>query len=91
MIGERVALLFGLFVAPLFLALYGHRLRDRGPRGRKRFWSAVIGYSFGMIIATVAMMAPPVWWAGGSFARDFAVHWAMLVGFVGGWLVGSLR
>jgi hypothetical protein len=91
MIGERVALLFGLFIAPLILLYLGQRLRERSERARRRFWGGVIGHVAGMLVATVAMLAPPIWWAGGSFARDFAVHWSMLIGFALGLLIGPRK
>lgn len=90
MIGERLALLFGLFGAPLLLVHFGHRLRDRSARERKRFWGGVIGHAIGMLVSVAAMLMPPIWWAGGSFARDFAVHWSMLIGFILGVLFAGL-
>ena len=87
MTGERVALLLGLFAAPLVLLYLGHRLRGRGPRARHAFWGGVAGYVVGMLISVAAMMMPPVWWTGEA-ARDFAVHWAMLVGFLLGIMLG---
>lgn len=44
----------------------------------------------GILVATAAMLGPPILWAGGSIARDFAVHWSMLIGFVAGYLVGPM-
>ena len=91
----RVALLLGLFAAPLVLLYLGHRLRGRGPRARRSFWGGIAGYLVGMIVSVAAMMMPPVWWTDGGAARDFVVHWAMLVGFllgiVLGPFVGALR
>lgn len=88
MIGERVALLFGLFGVPALLLFMGHRLRDRAKPARRRFWAGLVGHLAGLLVSTVAMMAPPIWWAGGSFARDFAVHWSMLIGFGLGLILG---
>jgi hypothetical protein len=75
-IGERVALLVGLFVAPLVLLWLGHRLRDRSTVARSSFWGGVIGHAAGLLVTLTTSMLPPVWWAGGSFVRDFAVHWS---------------
>jgi hypothetical protein len=80
MIGERVALLLGLFVAPVVLLGIGYRLRNRTTRSRGMFWGGIGGHTAGLLIATAAMLLPPIWWAGGGFWRDFAVHWSMLLG-----------
>jgi hypothetical protein len=87
MTGARLALLVGLFVAPAILLRLGHRFRERDDRQRRRFWGGVIGYLVGLLVSTAAMLGPPVWWAGGSVARELCVHWAMLVGFTIGVLL----
>jgi hypothetical protein len=75
-IGERVALLLGLLVAPLVLLWLGHRLRDRSAVARGGFWGGVIGHAAGLLVTVLTSMVPPVWWAGGPLLRDFAVHWS---------------
>ncbi len=80
MIGERVALLIGLFVVPLLLLAIGHRLRRRSPAWRRAFWGGVFGHSLALLITLTASLYPPIWWAGGSFWRDAAVHWTLLFG-----------
>lgn len=84
----RLALLAGLFIAPAILLAIGHRLRERSDRAKRAFWGGVIGHIAGMCIACGAMFAPPIWWEGGPGLRDFIVHWAMLVAFLAGGLIG---
>jgi hypothetical protein len=85
-----LALLLGLFGVPAALATLGHRFRERDPSERRRFWGGVIGYGVGLAVTLTAMMAPPVWWAGGGVVREVAVHWSMLAGFLAGVLAGPL-
>ena len=90
MMGERVALLVGLFVIPGVLLWLGHRLRDRTPRERNAFWGGVMGHAFGLTITLVAAVKPAVWWAGGPFLRDFAVHWSPMLLAMAGLALGAL-
>ena len=90
MIVEPIALLFGLFGAPLVLLYLGHRLRDHGPRAKRRFWGGVIGYIAGMLLSMIAMLGPPVFWAGAGLARDIAIHWSMLSGLLLGLIIAPL-
>lgn len=90
MMGERVALLVGLFAIPGLLLWLGHRLRDRSPRQRGAFWGGVIGHGIGLAITLTAAVKPAVWWAGGPFLRDFAVHWSPMLLALGGLALGSL-
>lgn len=89
MIGERVALLAGLFLAPSALLWIGHGFRELSLRSKMVFWGGVIGHTLGLIITLVATMAPPIAWAGGNFWRDFAVHWSLLLGALLGAAVGA--
>lgn len=92
MFGERVALLIGLFVIPALLLALGHKLRRRQPWQRRVFWGAVAGHSLALLVTMAASMYPPIWWAGGSFWRDAAVHWSMLFGaLLGAGIAGLLR
>lgn len=91
MIGERVALLLGLFGAPAVLLWLGHRLRDRTARQRGAFWGGAIGHTIALVVALVAALLPPIWWHEGGFLRDFAVHWSLLIGAIAGAAAGALR
>lgn len=88
MSGERLALLAGLFVVPGVLLWWGHRLRDRSRAAKLAFWGAVLGHTAALLVTTAAALNPPIWWAGGGFWRDFAVHWSLLVGAALGGLAG---
>lgn len=88
MIGERVALFIGLFVVPALLLWTGHRMRERGGAARGAFWGGVIGHAAGLLITLTTSVNPAVWWAGGPFLRDFAVHWSPMLLGLSGALVG---
>lgn len=90
MIGERVALLAGLFAVPVLLLWLGHRLRDRTARQQGAFWGGVTGHAVGLTVTLVAAVKPAVWWAGGPFLRDFAVHWTPMLLAIGGLAIGAL-
>jgi len=85
-----LALLLGLFAVPAALSALGHRFREGDPGRKRRFWGGVIGYAAGLAVAVTAMLVPPVAWAGGGVAREMAVHWSMLAGFLAGVLAGAL-
>ena len=87
---SRLALLLGLFAAPAVLLYYGYRFRERSEPARRRFWGGVTGHVLGMLVATAAMLAPPIGWVAGGTARHLAVHWSMLAGFLIGLLIGPL-
>jgi hypothetical protein len=87
----RLALLAGLFVAPLLLAWLGHRMRDRSPRQRGAFWGGLFGHTAGILITLALALAPPIVWTGGAAWRDAGVHYAMIGGFVIGAAIGALR
>jgi Mg/Co/Ni transporter MgtE len=77
LIGERVALLIGLFVVPALLLALGNRLRRRTPLWRRVFWGGVTGHTLGLVVTVAATLWPPVWWHQGPFWRDAAVHWTL--------------
>ncbi len=91
MMGERIALLAGLFVIPGVLLWLGHQFREGSLRRKRVFWGGVIGHSLAMMLTLVVLVAPPVWWAGGSIPRDIAVHWSLLVGAILGAAVGAVK
>ena len=90
MIGERVALLVGLFVVPALLLALGHRLRRREPVWRRIFWGAITAHFLALLVTMTASLYPPIWWAGGSFWRDAAVHWSLLFGALLGAGIGAV-
>lgn len=86
--GELVALFAGLFLVPGALLWTGHGFRDRSRRVRSAFWGGVSGHAAGLLIALTASVNPAVWWAGGPFLRDFAVHWSPMLLAMAGALMG---
>ena len=90
MIGDRVALLVGLFGVPLLILIGGRRFRHQSPNHRRRFWGATLGHTAGLLASLTATLVPPIWWHGGSWWRDFLVHWSMLVGAAVGVAIAQL-
>jgi len=89
MIGERVALLLGLFLVPGLLLALGHRLRRRTPLWHRVFWGGIAGHTLALLVTMTAALYPPIWWAGGSFWRDAAVHWSLAFGALLGAALGA--
>jgi hypothetical protein len=86
----RLALVAGLFLAPLVLAWLGHRFRDRSRRQKGAFWGGLFGHTAGLLLALGLALAPPIVWSGGAAWRDAAVHYAMIVGFALGTAIGAM-
>lgn len=88
----QAALLAGVFGPPLLMLALGHAYRHRSPGVRGAFWGGVVGYSLGVVLTVAAMLLPAVAWAGGSAAREFAVHGSLLaagtLGIAVGWVLG---
>ena len=82
--------LVGLFVVPILLLWYGHRLRRRSPRGRTMFWGAVIGHCVAAVLAVVLGMIPPEAWTADEPIRGFAGFWSLAVLPLTGALIGAV-
>ncbi|HEX7120871.1 MAG TPA: hypothetical protein VF178_00785 [Gemmatimonadaceae bacterium] len=85
-----VAFLLGLFVVPLVLLWYGHRLRRRSPRGRAAFWGAVVGHCTAGVLAVSLGMVPPEAWTPEETWRGFVGLWSLLVFPVTGGVIGAV-
>ena len=85
-----LAFLAGLFGAPATLLWLGHHMRDRSPRLKGAFWGGLIGHSATLVLTVVLALAPPVAWTDDAW-RGFAVHSAMLAGFLAGAALGAAR
>ena len=86
-----IALITGFFLVPAGLLVIGHRFRGRPARRRRVFWGATIGYLAGVVVASAAMMLPPVLWTNSPALRAAAVFWAMPAGALLGFVAGLLR
>lgn len=82
--------LAGLFLVPIILLWWGHRIRRLEPRRRRAFWGAVIGHCVAGTIAVTLGMIPPEAWTEGETMRGFFGLWAMLLLPVVGGLTGAL-
>ena len=85
---DRIALLIGLFAAPVIALRLGNRFRDQSTTHRRVFWGLVIGHTCGLLLAVSAAMLPPIAWEEGPRLRDALVHWSMFGGSVIGALAG---
>jgi hypothetical protein len=92
---HHLALLAGLFAAPLVALLAGHRLARRPARTRALFWGLVAGHTLAALAATVAALYLPIRWDGTDVVRGFLGFWAMLaggaVGALAGWVLGGRK
>jgi hypothetical protein len=87
---DIVAFLLGLFVVPVGLVWYGHRLRRRSPLAQSAFWGAVAGHCIAGLLAVSLGMIPPEAWTSEETARGFIGLWALLVLPVVGAAVGAV-
>lgn len=85
-----LAFLVGLFVVPVVLLVYGHRLRRRSPRGRSAFWGAVIGHCTAGVLAVSLGMIPPEAWTPEETWRGFVGLWSLLVFPAAGGVIGMV-
>jgi MFS family permease len=85
-----VVFLIGLFLVPLVLLAFGHRIRRRGPRQRALFWGAIVGHCFAVILAVVLGMIPPEEWTSSETTRGFAGLWSLLVFPIVGALIAAV-
>ena len=89
MIG-RIAMLLGLFAAPVFLLWAGHHWRHTGARVRGAFWGGIIAHTVAALLATAAGIIPPVEWDATDRWRGLLGFWGMLVFFLIGAAIGAL-
>jgi hypothetical protein len=84
-----VAFLLGLFIVPLVLVGYGHRLRRRSALAQNAFWGAVAGHCIAGVLAVSLGMIPPETWTPEETARGFIGLWSLLVFPLVGAVVGA--
>lgn len=84
----------GLYLVPLLLLAWGHKIRRLNPRARRAFWGAVLGHC---IAGTLVMfgMIPPEEWTAGETVRGLLGFWGLLLfpglGAIGGLLFQPKR
>lgn len=87
--------IIGLYIVPLGLLAWGHKIRRLSPTSRGAFWGAVLGHCFAGTMAVILGMIPPENWTSEETLRGFFGLWAMLalplVGAAGGALLQSRR
>ena len=90
-----LAFLIGLFIVPLLLLMFGHRLRRRSARARAAFWGAIIGHGLASTIALGFGLTPAVEWTSDDTMRGLAGYWSLLalpvLGGLAGWLLARGR
>ena len=90
-----VVFLAGLFVVPVVLLWWGHRIRKLDGWKRRAFWGAIVGHSLAGVLAVTFGMIPPEAWTSGETVRGFFGFWTMLLfpllGGVGAAVMGPGR
>ena len=80
----------GLYVVPLVLLAWGHKIRRLSPGSRRAFWGAIIGHCVAGTLAVTWGMIPPEDWTADEAVRGFFGFWAMLALPLAGAIGGAL-
>jgi hypothetical protein len=90
-----VAFLIGIYIVPLALLAWGHKIRKLSQKTQRAFWGAIIGHIVAGTLAVTLGMIPPENWTADETIRGFFGFWAMLafpvLGALGGALLQSSR
>ena len=70
--------LIGLYVMPIVLLAWGHRIRRLSPGMRRAFWGAITGHCIAGVLAVTLGMIPPEAWTAEEPIRGFFGLWALL-------------
>jgi amino acid permease len=85
----------GLYMVPLALLAWGHKIRKLSYRSRRAFWGAIIGHCVAGTLAVTWGMIPPENWTADEVMRGFFGLWAMLalplIGAIGGALTARAK
>lgn len=90
MTAGTIVFLLGLYVVPLVLLAWGHRVRRLSTRNRRAFWGAIIGHCVAVVAALFAGMLPPESWTDDSVLRGILGFWGLFVLPLGGSVVAML-
>ena len=82
--------LVGLYIFPLVLLSWGHKIRRLSPRSRRAFWGAIIGHCAAIVLAVTLGMIPPEAWTSEETMRGFFGLWALLMLPLAGGATGAL-
>lgn len=82
--------LLGLYVMPLVLLGWGHKIRRLSPKSRRAFWGAVIGHCVAGVLALTLGMIPPESWTSEETVRGFFGLWSLLLLPLVGGAAGAL-
>jgi hypothetical protein len=85
-----LAFIIGVYIVPVALLAWGHKIRRLGPRSRRAFWGAIIGHCIAGTAAITWGMIPPESWTAADTARGFFGLWAMLLLPIAGGIGGAL-
>ena len=85
-----LAFINGIYVVPIALLAWGHKIRRLSPRSRRAFWCAIIGHCIAGTVAVIWGMIPPEAWTEEETARGFFGLWAMLLLPIAGGIGGAL-
>ena len=87
--------IIGLYVMPIGLLAWGHKIRRLSPKSRRAFWGAIVGHCVAGTLAVTLGMIPPEEWTAEETLRGFVGLWALLafplVGAAAGALLQSSR
>lgn len=90
-----VVFLIGIYIVPLVLLAWGHKVRKLSPGSRRAFWGAIIGHCVAGTLAVTLGMIPPENWTAEETVRGFFGFWALVLfpalGAVGAVLLQSYR
>lgn len=86
-----IVFLTGLYLVPLGLLAWGHRIRRTTRRVQRAFWGAITGHCIAGLCALSFGILTPELWPETDTIRGFFGLWAVLVFPMIGAVAGALR
>lgn len=84
------AFIAGLYVVPLVLLAWGHRIRRTTLRAQRAFWGAIVGHCIAGLLALSFGILTPEQWPSTDAMRGFFGLWSLLLFPMIGALAGVL-
>lgn len=85
----------GIYIVPVILLSWGHKIRKLSPKSQRAFWGAIFGHIIAGTLAVTLGMIPPESWTAEETARGFIGLWSLLVfpalGAIGALVIPSNR